>query len=150
MKGFIILFMSFLLLFGSCYKENKLADKLSGNWQINELQWANGSLVDIGQDKHKIEFFACEMAYTATCEGVYHLDYADSLKKDLLDTFQFDIKDEELAVTSVKTTLSANQYVVKFLRQRFQIDDLDDNNLYLKRIKTFKDSTGGFLKATKL
>jgi hypothetical protein len=150
MRSFNALFVIGLLLLSSCYKENRLADKLAGTWQINELQWANGSFVDVGADKHKIEFFGCEMAYTSTCEGVYQLDYADTLKKDLLDTFQFDIKDEELAVTSVKTTLSSNQYVVRFLRQRFQIEDLDDNNLYLKRIKTFKDSTDGFLKATKL
>ncbi|MCB0819043.1 MAG: hypothetical protein KDC13_00355 [Bacteroidetes bacterium] len=150
MKKLSILIFSVSFLLSSCYKENKLAEKLAGTWKIEESQWANGSDVDLSADQHKIEFFDCEMAYTATCRGVYHLDYSDTLKTDLLDTFQFDIKKDELAVTSVKTTLSSNQFVIRFLRQRFSIEDLGDNNLYLKRIRTFKDSTDGFLKATKL
>jgi hypothetical protein len=150
MKTSILLLVSGLFILSSCYKENRLAEKLPGTWEISELQWANGSFVDLSADRHKIEFFGCDMAYTATCKGVYHLDYEDSLKTDLLDTFRYDIKNEELAVTNVKTTLSSNQFVIRFLRQRFQIEDLEGDNLYLKRIKTFKDSTEGFLKATKL
>lgn len=138
-----------ILLFSGCYKEQKLADKLTGTWNITDLQWANGSNVEIEDDIHQIEFFDCEKAYTATCEGVYFVDYFDTSKIDLRDTFRFDIKNEELAVTNVQATTGANLFVVRFLRQRFSINQLDENILQLNRIETFRDSTQGFLKATK-
>lgn len=138
------------LAFISCNKEQRAADKLMGTWQINELQWANGKPVEINGDDHRIEFMTCDQAYTATCNGVYFLDYADTSKIDLNDTIQFDIKNDELVVTNVKKTLSSNNFVVQFLRQRFTIEQLEKNNLNLSRIPTFKDSTLGFLKATKL
>jgi hypothetical protein len=145
----IIPLILIFLIFSSCYKEQKLADQLDGTWNIIELQWANNSIIDIGDDKHSIEFFPCEKAYTATCGGVYTLDYEDTSLVDLRDTFEFDIKEEELAVTNVKLTNNQNQYVIRFLRQRFQIEQLDENTLQLDRIRTFADSTAGFLKATK-
>ena len=133
----------------ACNKEQKLADKLAGTWKITDLECANGASVEIGADLHQIEFFNCEQAYTATCKGVYHLDYADSSKTDLRDTFRFDIKNEELAVTNVKATTGTNLFVVRFLRQRFNINQLDENMLQLDRVETFRDSTQGFLRATK-
>jgi hypothetical protein len=136
--------------FLSCNKEQRAADKLMGTWQINELQWANGKPVEINDDVHRIEFMTCDQAYTATCNGVYFLDYADSSKTDLKDTIKFDIKNDEFVVTNVKKTLSSNNFVVQFMRQRFTIEQLEKNNLNLTRIPTFKDSTLGFLKATKL
>lgn len=151
MKLYILLtILSACLLVTSCNKEQKAADKLLGTWSISELQWANGKSVAIDNDVHKIEFMSCDQAYTATCKGVYFLDYADSAKTDLKDTIQFDIKNDELVVTSVQKTLSSNNFVVQFLRQRFTIEELEKNNLNLSRIPTFKDSTLGFLKATKL
>lgn len=134
--------------FLSCNKEQRAADKLIGTWQINELQWANGKPVEINDDVHRIEFMTCDQAYTATCNGVYFLDYANS-PNDLKDTIKFDIKNDEFVVTNVKT-LSSNNFVVQFMRQRFTIEQLEKNNLILTRIPTFKDSTLGFLKATKL
>jgi hypothetical protein len=145
-----LLFIIALFSLGACHKEQRLADDLSGTWSITELQWANGKPVAINDDVHKIEFFSCENAYTATCNGVYFLDYADTLKVDLKDTFQFDIKEDELAVTAVRTTISSNQYVVRFLRQRFTIEKHKGSELQITRIPTFKDSTLGFLKASKL
>jgi hypothetical protein len=139
-----------VICFSACHKEQKSADKLIGTWQINELQWANGQAVQINDDIHKIEFFSCDQAYTATCGGVYFLDYSDSTQVDLKDTIQFDIKNDELAVTNVKKTLSSNNFVVRFMRQRFTLDQLDKSELTLTRIPTFKDSTLGYLKATKL
>lgn len=149
MTKYLSIYILSILLLTSCYKEQKLADKLEGAWNITELEWANGASVEIGNDIHQIEFFNCEQAYTATCQGVYHLDYADSGKIDLRDTFRFDIKNEELAVTNVKVTTGTNQFVVRFLRQRFNINQLDENMLQLNRVETFRDSTQGFLKATK-
>jgi len=134
--------------FLSCNKEQRAADKLIGTWQINELQWANGKPVEINDDVHRIEFMTCDQAYTATCNGVYFLDYANS-PNDLKDTIKFDIKNDEFVVTNVKKTLSSNNFVVH-MRQRFTIEQLEKNNLILTRIPTFKDSTLGFLKATKL
>jgi hypothetical protein len=149
MTKYISISILSILLFTGCYKEQKLADKLAGTWNITDLEWANGASVEIGADLHQIEFFNCEQAYTATCKGVYHLDYADSSKTDLRDTFRFDIKNEELAVTNVKATTGTNLFVVRFLRQRFNINQLDENMLQLDRVETFRDSTQGFLRATK-
>ncbi|MEX1187623.1 MAG: hypothetical protein WED33_00085 [Bacteroidia bacterium] len=150
MKKLTILYLFGVLILSGCYKEQRLADDLKGNWEITDLEWANGAVTEIGNDKHKIEFFDCEKAYTSTCGGVYFLDYADTTRTDLRDTFQYDIKDDELAVTNVKVTTGTNQFIIRFLRQRFNINQLDENVLQLNRIKTFSDSTQGFLRATKL
>ena len=86
-----LLFFLILFLFIACNKEQRTADKLVGKWQISTLKWANDSAVDVTNDKHILEFLNCDQAYTASCSGVYFLDYADTLKKDLNDTFKFEL-----------------------------------------------------------
>jgi len=134
----------------SCSKEQNAADQLnSGIWKINLLKWANGKEVETTNDIHKMEFFPCTNAYTATCKGVYTLDYADTTRTDLQDTFQFDIKADELSFTAVKSSVGSNTFVTKILRQRYEIEQLTDSELALKRFRTFADSTEGYIRAQK-
>lgn len=142
--------LAVLCLLSACHKEQKSADLLQGTWNVNELQWANGAMVEKGSDVHKLEFLPCEQAYTATCTGVYHLEYADTLKKDLLDTFRFEIKEDEIAISNVKLTQSSNTFVSRFFKQRFTIETLSKDGLKFKRIYNAADSTAGYIAATKL
>lgn len=136
--------------FISCSKEQNAADQLnSGVWKISQLKWANGKEVETQNDIHKMEFFPCTDAYTATCKGVYTLDYSDSSKADLRDTFEFDIKADELSITAVKNSIGSNTFVTKILRQRYEIEQLTDSELALKRFRTFADSTEGYIRALK-
>jgi hypothetical protein len=134
----------------SCSKEQNAADRLNaGIWKISLLKWANGKEVETTNDSHKLEFFDCTDAYTATCKGVYTLDYADTTRVDLRDTFQFDIKADELSFTAVKNSVGSNTFVTKILRQRYEIEQLTDSELALKRFRTFADSTEGYIRAQK-
>jgi len=136
--------------FISCSKEQNAADQLNtGIWKITQLKWANGNEVDVNNNVHKMEFFPCTDAYTATCKGVYTLDYSDTTKTDLRDTFEFDIKADELAITAVKNSVGSNTFVTKILRQRYAIEQLTDSELAFKRFRTFADSTEGYIRAQK-
>lgn len=138
-----------IALLSSCYKEQKTADTLQGNWTISRLQWANGQEIPLTGDVHRIEFLPCEQAYTATCTGVYSLDYADTLRPDLRDTFRFEVKDDEFSISAIKASVPSNNFTSRFLRQRYTIESLDKSNLTFKRIKTHVDSTAGLFTATK-
>jgi hypothetical protein len=145
----IILFFSLLLLLNACSKEQNTADNLVGKWQISSLKWANGNPVDVTNDKHSIEFMSCDKAYTASCSGVYFLDYADTLKKDLNDTFKFELRENEISISSVKNSAPGNAFVTKILRQRYIFENKSKSNIDLKRFRTFADSSNGILNATK-
>jgi hypothetical protein len=145
----IILFFSILFFLSACSKEQRTSDKLVGKWQISSLKWANGNTIDVTNDKHSIEFFDCEQAYTATCKGVYFLNYADTLKKDLNDTFKFEIKNDEISISSVKNSSPGNTFVTKILRQRYIFENKIENSFELKRFRTFADSSNGIINATK-
>ncbi len=143
------MFAVLLLLLSACSKEQKTSNELTGKWQISSLTWANGNTVDVTNDKHSLEFFSCNKAYTTSCSGVYFLDYEDTLQKDLNDTFKFEIKNKEISISSVKNSDPSNSFVTKILRQRYIIEKLDDKLLDLKRFKTFADSTDGRILANK-
>jgi hypothetical protein len=145
----IILFFSLLSLLYACSKEQNTADKLAGKWQISSLKWANGNPIDVTNDIHSIEFLSCDKAYTASCTGIYFLDYADTLKKDLNDTFKFELKGDEISISSVKNSAPGNTFVTKILRQRYIFENKSDNNFELKRFRTFADSSNGIINATK-
>ena len=148
MKKFFLFFSISFLIF-SCSKEQRTADKLVGKWQITSLKWANGNTIDVTNDKHTLEFLSCDQAYTASCSGVYFLDYADTLKKDLNDTFKFELKYEEISISSVNSSLPSNTFVTKILRQRYIFENKNDNSFELKRFRTFADSSNGIINATK-
>jgi len=149
MKKLIILAL-LTSAFSACEKEQKTANKLEGKWKITELAWANGKVVDVTSNSHTIEFLSCDKAYTTTCRGIYFIDYADTLRKDINDTFSFELKKDEIAISGVKNSVPANTFVTKFLRQRYQIEQLKDDSFEWKRFRTFADSTDGLVKANKL
>jgi len=144
-----ILFFTLLFLLSACQKEQRTADKLVGKWQISSLKWANGNDVEVTNDKHTLEFLSCDKAYTTSCSGVYFLDYADTLKKDLNDTFKFELKEDEISISSVKGSAPGNTFVTKIWRQRYIFENKNDNSLELKRFRTFADSSNGSIKASK-
>ncbi len=144
-----LLFFLILFLFIACNKEQRTADKLVGKWQISSLKWANGNTIDVTNDKHTIEFLPCDQAYTASCSGIYSLDYADTLKKDLNDTFKFELRENEISISSVKNSTPGNTFVTKILRQRYIFENKTDNNFELKRFRTFADSSNGIINANK-
>lgn len=148
MKNLLFLVFAIALL-SSCYKEQKTADTLQGKWTITRLQWANGQEISLSGDVHQIEFLPCEQAYTATCTGVYSLDYADTLRPDLRDTFRFEVKDDEFSISSIKASVPSNNFTSRFLRQRYSIESLDNSNFTFKRIKTHVDSSAGLFTALK-
>jgi hypothetical protein len=144
-----ILFFAIFIAFSSCQKEQRTADNLVGKWQISTLKWANDSAVDVTNNKHVLEFLPCEQAYTASCSGVYFLDYADTLRTDLNDTFKFEIRENEISISSVKNSAPGNTFVTKILRQRYIFENKSKSNIELKRFRTFADSSNGILNATK-
>jgi hypothetical protein len=144
-----ILFLAIFIAFSSCQKDQRIADKLVGKWQISSLKWANGNTIDVTNDKHSIEFLPCDQAYTASCSGIYSLDYSDTLKKDLNDTFKFELRENEISISSVKNSTPGNTFVTKILRQRYIFENRSDNDIELKRFRTFADSSNGIINATK-
>ena len=73
-------------------------------------------------------------------KAVYRVDYTDTSKIDMVDTFKYQMKGDELDIIAIQK--SAN---IKFLRNRFTIKEYKDNKLHLLRI----DSTDLYIKATK-
>jgi hypothetical protein len=120
-----------------------LSDELKGKWNISEIRFNSDSLFnDFAKGKHSIEFFGGEKAYTATMLGVYSIDYTDANVKDLADTFRYDIKGDQLAITNTKTITVRN-----LIRYRYKIETLNGTDLYLNR--TPFDTTTAYLKAIK-
>lgn len=133
-----------VLTLSSCYKENKIAGQLEGNWTITEMLWAKGNSVITSGDTHIISFSPCEKAYTATCSGNYTLNYAADTIQDINVTFKFDLKDDEIVFHTINNVTIRN-----FLSQRFTLEDYKSGNLSLKRIDFRTDSTQAIIKAVK-
>lgn len=140
MKKYILLFIV-TTIFTNCKKEDKILKKIVGTWTVNEIKRAGGYLKnDFSDAKTTFEFIQYDKAYTATMKAVYRVDYADASKVDMVDTFKFQMKGDELDIIAIQK--SAN---IKFLRNRFTIKEYKDNKLHLSRI----DSTDLYIKATK-
>jgi hypothetical protein len=124
-------------------QEQELSDGLKGKWNVSEIRFNSDSLFnDFSNGKHTIEFFGGERAYTATMIGVYTIDYTDANLKDLTDTFRYDIKGDQIAVTYTKSTTVRN-----LIRYRYKIETLSSTDLYFN--KTPLDTTNAYLKAFK-
>ncbi len=140
MKKYILLFIV-ISVFTNCKKENKIHEKLVGTWTVNELTRAGGYLKnDFSADKATIEFIKYDKAYTAIMKGIYRIDYTDPAKIDLIDTFKYQLKDNEFDVFFNQKTITRN-----LIGKRFTIKEYKDNKLHLSRI----DSTDLYIKATK-
>lgn len=129
MKNTLLLIFPLFILTCSCRKEQKISNEIKGKWTISEIRFNQDSIYNVfDKEKHEIEFFGGTRAYTSTFQGVYFIDYFDATKKDIQDTFRYDIKDDELSVTFVKNTT-----VTKLLRYRYKVDLYKDRDLFLNR-----------------
>jgi hypothetical protein len=143
--NFIIYFSFFgILILSSCSKkEQELSDQIKGKWTISEIRFNSDSLFnDFSKSKHTIEFFGGKRAYTSTFLGVYNIDYLDENIKDIVDTFIYDIKSDQLAITTTTTTTVRN-----LIRYRYKIETINGSELFLN--KTPLDTTTAYLKAIK-
>lgn len=118
-----------------------------GTWEITELKNKNTTMNDFSSGRRTMQFFKYKKAYTRTMKGIYRLDYTDNNKAPIIDTFEYQIKGEELDVTKVtnKKTNGVFNNTFVFLRRRFKIEGYKTNNITLTRI----DSTDLYIKITK-
>jgi hypothetical protein len=129
MKTILLLILPFFILICSCSKEQKISDEIKGKWTISEIRFNKDSIYNVfDKEKHEIEFFGGTRAYTSTLQGIYFIDYFDSLKKDIQDTFRYDIKENQLSITFVK-----NSNVSKLIRFRYRVESYKNNDLFLNR-----------------
>jgi hypothetical protein len=140
-------FFAILFLSACSKKEQDFSDKLKGKWKVSEIRVNSDSVyTDLSKGIHEIEFFGGKRAYTASFLGVYSINYFDENLKDVSDTFRYDIKNDQLAITSVKMVASSNP-TIKLIRYRYKIETLNGSELYLNR--TPFDTTNAYLKAIK-
>lgn len=136
---YIYLFL--MLAVFSCKKEDRILNKLEGTWTVNEYnRKSTGTVTDFSNQKITFEFLPYKKAYTRTLKAIYRLDYVDAALTDVVDTFSYELKKDELSITKVQKTLNT-----QFLRQRFLLDKYKSNQLTLTR----KDTTEYYIKATK-
>lgn len=145
----IIFLISFLLIviFSSCKKENMINKKMEGTWTLSEIKLKTRTVSDFSSEKRTLQFFKYKNAYTRTMKGIYRVDYLNSSKLPIIDTFEYQLKANELDITKVKNSYVngsfSNSYV--FLKRRFSLDEYKKNTLMLVR----KDTTDLYIKATK-
>ncbi len=143
----IIFFITVLGGFYACKKENKINKNMVGTWEITELKNKNTTITDFSSGKRTMQFFKYKNAYTSTMKGVYRVDYSDNNKASIIDTFEYQLKNEELDITQIKnkTTNGVFNNTFVFLRRRFKIEGYKTNSIKLTRI----DSADLYIKATK-
>ncbi len=156
MKHILIILTLILISFFSCKKENKIAKQLSGTkWNIILYNRAGGyTKSDFSSETHTFEFFPIKKpnkAYTSIYKGAYLIDYADTSKVDWQDTFQYQLKGDDLEIISVIKYLNhtssgaQNKVTLNLWRKRFKIIGYNTNLLTLTRT----DSTDLYIKAIK-
>lgn len=145
----IIFSISFFLviIFSSCKKENMINKQMEGTWTFSEIKLKSGTVSDFSSEKRTLQFFKYKNAYTRTMKGIYRVDYLNSSKLPIIDTFEYQLKANELDITKIKNSYVngafSNSYV--FLRRRFSLEEYKKNTLRLVR----KDTTDLYIKATK-
>lgn len=147
---FIILNALTILFVFSCKKESKINKSIAGAWNIVEYNRANGYLKnDFNNDKNTLTFFKEKKAYTKSLQGILKIDYSDVNKVDFVDTFKYELNNNEFFISSTnryKRNNNVSPVEIRFLfKKRFKIEEYKDNKLKLVRI----DSTDLYIKATK-
>ena len=143
----IIFFFILCISFIKCKKENKINKKMTGTWVIDEYANKNGVVSDFSLEKRSFQFFTYKKAYTRTMKGVYRIDYIDVNKLPVVDTFEYQLKNDEIDITKVQNKkvngVFSNTFV--YLRKRFKIEGYKTNSIKFSRT----DSTELYIKATK-
>lgn len=129
MRKYLAVILPIMLLILACGKEQEISDEIKGKWTISEIRFNQDSVYNVfDKEKHEIEFLGGRRAYTSTFKGIYYIDYLDASKKDIQDTFRYDIKNNQLSVTFVNNTT-----VFKLFRFRYKVESYKDNDLFLNR-----------------
>lgn len=137
----ILLILLVIVTLYNCKKENRISKELKGSWTFTEYKRNNGIVVnDFSANKMTFEFSKYKKAYTQTMKGIYRIDYADATKTDIVDTFRYELKQDELTISKVQKSSNSS-----FLKRRFKIATWKDNELLLERT----DSVGCYIKAVK-
>ena len=140
-KVIVILFFGVFVMHSCKKKEDRILDKIKGTWTVTEYNRKSTGMVNsFPSSINTFEFIHYKNAYTRSLRGVYKVDYFDSSIPNVIDTFQYELKKEELSITKVQKSIN-----VQFLRQRFKLDEYKNNNLKMSRI----DTTDYYIKATK-
>lgn len=142
---FLVLLSALVII--SCKKENRINKKLEGTWTFSELKLRSGIITDFSTEKRSLQFFKYKNAYTRTMEGIYRVEYSDPNKQPIIDTFEYQLKNNELDITKIQNNkvngVFSNSYVI--LKRRFSIEEYKSNTLRIVR----KDTTDLYIKATK-
>lgn len=140
-KIIVILLLGLFAIQSCKKKEDRILDKIKGIWTLSEYNRKSTGVVNsFPSSKNTFEFIYSKNAYTSSLKGVYKIDYFDANIADIIDTFRYELKKEELSITKVQKASN-----VLFLRQRFKLDEYKNNTLKLTRI----DTTDFYIKATK-
>lgn len=142
----IVIILSAFCIQG-CKKENKINRNLEGTWTIKEYALKNGLYTDFSTETRTFQFSKYKNAYTRSMKGIYMVTYTDPNKKPVIDTFEYQLKDRMLEITSVqnKRVNGAAPNTIGFLRRRFMLSNSASNTFTLTRM----DSTGLYIRATK-
>lgn len=139
--GIFCLFAS-VLLFSSCYKEDRLVRDLEGRWQWIAIEDAPAAHTGVNDStRHFFKFLPCKKAYTASCRCVYTMFKNWSEPAAPSDTFIYDIKGSEMAITQFLSTKTApNSNTNGILKDRRFTIILKGNILELRNVQknTFK------------
>ena len=146
----IIIFLILLITFIGCKKENVILRKLVGIWKIKEYTRAGAfTKTNFSDGEMTLEFIKYKKSYTAKIKVVFKLDYTDVTKVDIVDTFQYQIKKDEIDITFVqnKPTVGVTRpnLTPTLLKRRFKIEGYKTDEIKLTRI----DSTDLYIKAIK-
>jgi glycerol kinase len=145
-KVTLLVFLSAIFLQG-CKKENRINKNLEGTWTITELSLARGLITDFSNETRTFQFSKYKKAYTRTMKGVYRVDYTDASKKPVVDTFEYQLKDNIIEITKVQNKLTNGTYpnTSGLLKRRFLVSNSASSMFTLTRM----DSTGLYIRATK-
>lgn len=121
--------------------------KMVGKWTVKEYTIKSGTVSDFSNETRTFEFFKYKNAYTRTMKGIYRVDYINSTKLPIIDTFEYQLKNNLIEITKVQNKKVNGSYpnTTGFLKRRFNIDGYKTNDMTFTR----NDSTDLNIKVTK-
>lgn len=126
-----------VLLLSSCYKEDRLVRNLEGRWQWTKIEDAPAMHISVNDStQHFFQFLPCKRAYTASCRCVYTIEKNWLVPSAPSDTFIYDIKGNEMAITQFLSTKTApNSNTNGILKDRRFTIIVKGNTLELRNVQ---------------
>jgi hypothetical protein len=126
-----------VVLLSSCHKEDRLVQNLEGRWRWTGIEDAPAMHISVNDStQHFFHFLPCRKAYTASCRCVYTIEKNWLVPAAPSDTFIYDIKDHEMAITQFLTTNTApNSNTNGILKDRRFTIILKNNTLELRNVQ---------------